>query len=73
MRNGDYRIALAEYNAALDDPDEKVKQIAKNRIQEIELDLTPVLTAAFSRCYHRKACSHFDLSRNTDFKPQYWY
>ena len=72
MKNGDYRTALREYNAALEDPNEEVKQIANNRLQEIELDLTPVWTAAFGRYYHRKSCTAENVT-NRSYEPKHWY
>lgn len=75
MRKGDYRTAVVEYNAALEDPNEKVKQIATNRLQEIELDLAPVWTAGFSCCYHKDSSPPCPARNATNqyFELKYWY
>ena len=52
VKRGDYLAAVAAYNAALEDPDAIVREIAQNRLDDIELDLKPVWTAGFSHCYH---------------------
>lgn len=73
MRSGDYLTAMGAYRAALEDPDAKVRDIAQNRLDDIELDLKPVWTAGFSHCYHAKLdCPARNLTNN-HFELTYWY
>ena len=70
IRNGDYDTAKAEFGLALEDPDEKVRAIAQNRLREIEEDGKKVWTTTFGHYYHREGCTA-ENATNPNYPPQY--